>query len=220
MSNTDTDSFINEVTEEVRRDRLYGYLRRYGWIAVLVVLLIVGGAAWREYQAATARAEAQSFGSAILAALEAEELADRRAALSEITPPNDSAAAMLRLIEAGQSAEAGESDAAVAALEQVATNGEVAEIYRNIASFKALTEGAATMAPEERRQGFEALSQPGNPLRLLASEQLALIEIETGNREAALERLTAILSDSEVTQGLRQRASQLIVALGGELQTG
>ena len=44
MSNP--DSFIREVTEEVRRDRLYGYVRRYGWIAALLVLLVVGGAAW------------------------------------------------------------------------------------------------------------------------------------------------------------------------------
>ena len=43
---SDTDSFIEEVTEEVRRDRLYGLLRRYGWIAALVIILIGGGASW------------------------------------------------------------------------------------------------------------------------------------------------------------------------------
>ena len=62
--------------------------------------------------------------------------------------------------------------------------------------------------------------RPGHPMRLLASEQLALIEIEIGNRDAALERLQAILADAEATQGLRRRASQLIVALGGELGSG
>jgi len=31
---SDTDSFINEVTEEVRRDRLYGMFRRWGWFAL------------------------------------------------------------------------------------------------------------------------------------------------------------------------------------------
>jgi fermentation-respiration switch protein FrsA (DUF1100 family) len=41
---SDTDSFIDEVTEEVRRDRLFGLMKRYGWIAALAVLLIVGGA--------------------------------------------------------------------------------------------------------------------------------------------------------------------------------
>ena len=48
----DTDSFIDEVTDEVRRDRLYLLMRRYGWIGVLVIVVIVGGAAWREKRAA------------------------------------------------------------------------------------------------------------------------------------------------------------------------
>ncbi|SIS88364.1 hypothetical protein SAMN05421759_10588 [Roseivivax lentus] len=218
MSNP--DSFIDEVTEEVRRDRLYGYLRRYGWIAILAVLLLVGGAAWREYSAAQERAEAQAFGSAVLAALESDEAADRRAALEGIAAPGPGAEAILNMLRAAQNAEAGDTAAAIAAYEAVATNGEVAEIYRNMASFKALTTGAATMPADERRQGFEALERPGHPMRLLASEQLALIEIETGNRDAALERLQAILADAEATQGLRRRASQLIVALGGELGSG
>ena len=57
MSNP--ESFIEEVNEEVRRDRLYGLLRRYGWIAVLAILLIVGGAAYSEYRKAQARAQAE-----------------------------------------------------------------------------------------------------------------------------------------------------------------
>ena len=44
---SDTDSFIDEVNEEVRRDRFYFMLKRYGWIAVLAVILLVGGAAWK-----------------------------------------------------------------------------------------------------------------------------------------------------------------------------
>ena len=35
---SDTDSFIDEVNEEVRRDRLYHLLRRYGWIAALAIV--------------------------------------------------------------------------------------------------------------------------------------------------------------------------------------
>ena len=53
------DSFIDEVTEELRRDRLYGAMRRYGWIGVLLIVVIVGGAAWREYSLARDRAAAQ-----------------------------------------------------------------------------------------------------------------------------------------------------------------
>ena len=67
------------------------------------------------------------------------------------------------------------------------------------------------MAPSTR-------AVPGAPLRLLAEEQLALLDIEAGDTEAALTRLNALLSDSELTAGLRRRASQLIVALGGEIE--
>ena len=58
MSNT--DSFIDEVNEEVRKDRLFALMRRYGWIAILLVLLLVGGAAFREYRLAQNRAAAQT----------------------------------------------------------------------------------------------------------------------------------------------------------------
>ena len=63
------------------------------------------------------------------------------------------------------------------------------------------------------------MAVPGKPLRLLAEEQLALLDIEAGETEAAISRLQAIQNDAETTAGLRQRASQLIVALGGTPET-
>ena len=82
MSNT--DSFIEEVNEEVRRDRLYGYLRRYGWIAILAVILIVGGAAWSEYRKAQTRAQAEALGDAMLSALAENDSTNRVTALAAI----------------------------------------------------------------------------------------------------------------------------------------
>ena len=51
---SDTDSFIDEVTEEVRRDKLFGYFRRYGWIAALVILALVGTTAYNEWKKSAA----------------------------------------------------------------------------------------------------------------------------------------------------------------------
>ncbi len=214
---SDTDSFIDEVTEEVRRDKLFGYMRRYGWIAVLAVLLLVGGTAYREYSRATEAARAQAFGDAILAALENDEAADRVSALEQITAPTEEGAAVLDMLTAAEQGIDGNGAAASERLNATATNGELPEIYRQIASFKALTRPETTLATEERRVAFEAMASPGGPLRLLAEEQLALLDIEAGNTDAALTRLNALLADSELTAGLRRRASQLIVALGGEI---
>jgi len=90
---SETDSFIDEVTEEVRRDRLFSMMRRYGWIGVLVILLIVGGATWNEWRKARAEAEAQAFGDAVLAALESVDRAARADALDAVAAPGRGPAA-------------------------------------------------------------------------------------------------------------------------------
>ncbi|OSQ48959.1 hypothetical protein [Marivita geojedonensis] len=215
---SETDSFIEEVTEEVRRDRLFALMRRYGWIAVLAVLLLVGGTAYREYTRAAEQAKAQAFGDAILAALESDEASDRVAALDQIEAPTEEGAAVLDMLIAAEDALAGNGAAAAERLNATATDGDLPEIYRQIASFKALTRPESTLSADERRVAFEAMAAPGAPLRLLAEEQLALLDIEAGDTDAALTRLNAILGDSELTAGLRRRASQLIVALGGEIE--
>ncbi|MCJ7874579.1 hypothetical protein [Phaeobacter sp. J2-8] len=214
---SETDSFIEEVSEEVRRDRLFLALRRYGWIGVLAVLLIVGGAAWREYSNAQDRAAAQSLGDSILAAMEIEDRTERISALNAVNPDSAGGAALLGLLTAAEEGLNDQTDDAVATLSEITANGDVAQIYRDIAGFKLLMAQSDTLDAAERRSGFEALARAGSPIRLLAEEQLALIAVETGDTEGAIAKFQAILVDSEVTAGLRQRVSQVIVALGGEI---
>ena len=218
MSNT--DSFIEEVNEEVRRDRLYGYLRRYGWIAILAVILIVGGAAWSEYRKAQTRAQAEALGDAMLSALAENDSTNRVTALAAIEPGAPSSAAVLRLMTAAEQSDAGDTAASIETLNEVALDGELPEIYRQIAQFKSLTLQGDTTPVADRRQALEAMAQPGNVLRLLATEQLALIDIDEGDADAAIARYQAIISDAETTSDLQQRARQVIVALGGEPELG
>ena len=71
----------------------------------------------------------------------------------------------------------------------------------------------------ERRAGLETLAAPGAQSAWIASEQMALIDVAAGNVDAAIERLQGLILDAEASDPLRQRASQLIVALGGEPET-
>lgn len=215
---SDTDSFVDEVTEEVQRDRMIALVRRFGWIAVVAVLLIVGGASWNEYRKAQQQAQAQSLGDTLIAALEKPDAAARSTALAEIMPDGPSVS-VIEMIRAGEYEEAGQGDDAAAALGRVAQNPELAGIYQKIAQFKLLQLADNGLDAAARRSGFEALAVPGDPLRLLAEEQLALLDIAEKSDEAAIERLTAIALDAEATTGLRQRATEVIVALGGDAET-
>jgi hypothetical protein len=215
---SDSDSFIDEVTEEVRRDRLFAIFRRYGWIAALVIVAVVGGAAWNEYQKAQTRAQAEAIGDELLAAMRENDAAARAARLQAIDPATPGEAAIVAMSLAGAQAEAGDSAEAAEALNAIAVNGDLPEIYRQIAAFKALTLQSASMTFEERRSAFQNLATAGSPLRTLAEEQLALVDADAGETEAAIDRFQALLQDAEASGDLQQRAMQAIVALGGTPQ--
>jgi hypothetical protein len=213
---SDSESFINEVTEEVRRDRLFALFRRYAWIGVAVVLVLVGGAAWNEYQKANRLAAAEALGDNLLTALETEDPTARIAALQAV-PATGPAQAVTALLTAAQQEQVGDMAGAMATLESLAVNPEVGQNYRDLAQFKALAIGADVLDPAERMAGLEAIAAPGAPYRLLALEQIALSQITAGERDAALATLVSISEDAEVSGSIKQRVDSLLTALGGEV---
>lgn len=218
---SEQDSFINEVSEEVRRDRLFALMRRWGWVAVLLVILLVGGAAFNEWRKSRAEADAEAAGDALIAALEAQSAEERLALIEGLETDSDPARrAVIELHAASAEVEAGRIDDARTRLEALAAAEEAPRAYRDLAALKALMLGAGEVAPQERIDRLGGLALAGSPWRLLALEQVALAQIEAGQRDAALSTLREILSDAGVTQDLRRRAQQLIVALGGTLTTG
>ena len=217
---SETDSFIDEVTEEVRRDRLFGLMRRYGWIAVLVVLLVVGGAAYRGYSRASQQAAAQALGDALLAALDNPDIAARSTALGQVQSNSAEAVAIVAILQAGVLAEEGKSADIFQLLQPIVDNQSLNQDYRDLAHFKRLLHADEVLDAAQRTEGFQVLAEPGKPLRVLAEEQLALLELQAGDQGAAINRLNALLEDADLTQNLQQRTRQLLIALGQDMTKG
>ncbi len=241
MSNN--DHFIDEVSEELRRDRLFLLFKRWGWVAALAVIVLVGGAAFNEYRKASQRADAEALGTALREVAVAGDPETRRAAIASLPEEGDvdvlvalMQAAVLEPAdpqspaegEAAQSEAAAENatpDAAalepeaVAELEALAAGSDDASaLYRQLAALKLVMLEGGRLSPEDRLARLEPLTVPGAPFRLLAQEQKALILVETGQREEAVALAQELLGDEEMTPGLRRRLSQLIVALGGQVE--
>ncbi|MFT4917177.1 MAG: hypothetical protein ACI9C3_003050 [Yoonia sp.] len=214
---SDTDSFITEVSEEVRKDQLFGYVKKYGWIAITLIFVLVGGAAYSEWTKAQDRAASQAAGDALLDALEQDDIAARAVALAEVTSDGP-AAAVSGLLTAAAQQNAGDLAGAKATLDGLATNDVIPQAYRDVAVFKSAMIDVEGIGSAERRELLQSLATPGLPYRLLAMEQIAIMDVASDDTDAAVAGLQAILEDAAVSRGLRDRAQTLMVALGAELE--
>ena len=204
---SDTDGFIAEVTEDVRRDRLFRLFRRFGWIPAVLILILVGGTAYNEWSKSKAALLAQVRGDALLNALDITEDSARNVALNEIAS-KDVDYVIAKFIAAGADMESSANF-----LKEVIANVDQPDFIRDLARLKlALIPGAKTN--ENRLKTLNDLSLPGGFYRNAAMEILVAYELELGNVDTALDLLQAHIQDADASRMQVQRMAELIVALG------
>jgi hypothetical protein len=208
------DSFIDEVTEEIRRDRLFAAFRKYGWIGVVIVVGIVVGAGWNEWSKAQAMSRAQAFGDGITDSFDLGGPEERRAALAAL-PVDGGQIAIRQLLLASDPTQ--DRSGTLEALDALGADATQPQIYRDLAVLRRVTLAGADQPLADRRAALEPLTAPGRPFRTLALEQAAYLLIEEAKTTEAITALTSLLRDQEAPEGLRRRAGQMIIALGGEV---
>ncbi len=214
MSNP--DSFVDEVTDELRRDRLFAAFRKYGWIGVLLVVLIVGGAAYNEWQKSADATRAEAFGDAALGALDKADAAERLTALAAIGADGDQRAVQALLQAANPDVD---KAVALAALDGLIADATLAQVYRDLAVLRRVALAGTDQPIADRRSALQGVAVPGRPFRTLAEEQLAYLLIEDGDTAGALAALTALVQDQEAPAAMRRRLGEVITALGGTVPT-
>lgn len=210
MSNS--DSFIDEVTEEIRRDRLFGYLKKFGWIGVVLVLGVVGGTAYMEWDKSRSAARSQAFGDAMLDALDTGNVEDRQAAFASV--PADGGQLVIRDMIASADRDVSKAEA-LAKLDAVIAQSAASPEWHDLAVLRRVSLAGTDQPLAERRTALEPLAVAGRPYRALAAEQLAWLLVEEGQNEAAIEALQVLLQAQDATPALRARANEVIISLGG-----
>ena len=125
---SESDSFITEVTEEVRRDKLFKTFKKYWWVLALIVASIVGGTIYNEWSKAAKTNEARLTGDVMRAAYDALDAGTFAELADEGTPASVVANFQLATVLAGQ----GDIPGAIAALGAVANNSDLSEIYTDL----------------------------------------------------------------------------------------
>lgn len=211
---------INEVDEELRKDRAQQLWQRYGRyvIAVSVVLIAaVAGYTWYEQQRTTElrvlaeryqAAEATLSEGSPAAAAEAFEALAADAA-------GEGIALLARFRAAAALGEAGDAAGAAAAFEAIAADSAVERLYRDLAAVKAVPLAAqAGEDPAALRERLAPLTQDGEPWRFTARIIAASLAIAEGDTAMAEDYLKQVADDDAAPNGARGVASEILNALG------
>jgi hypothetical protein len=210
---SETDSFIAEVTEDVRRDRLFGLFRRFGWIPAALIVIIVSGTAYNEWSKSKADKLAQVRGDALLAAMDTVDEVARASALNEIASQG-SENIVAQMLAAG-----GKDENSINFLNAVIINTDQPEYIRDLAKLK-LTMIPGAQTKEQKLKTLGILSQPGGIYRNAAVEILVAFELELGHPNKAIEFLKSHIQDAGASRAQVQRMAELLVALGSEPESG
>lgn len=210
MTDTETDSFIREVSEEVRQDRMYRLWKRYAPFVIGGIVAIVAGAAlwnWLQHQE---REAARERGALFLAA---GSDAEAKAAVVENTEGAAAAIAQLQLARA--QADGGSPLDAIATYRQVASNSGLKRAYTDLAALEAARLEAPTLALEKAEGLLSPLAAEDAPYRPLALELRAALRLNAGDAAGAQADLEAVLETPGLTQGLSARARQMLAIIEG-----
>lgn len=211
----DRDSFIEEVSEEVRRDRMFDLWKRYGPFVIGAIVLFVVGAAVMTWLDQNREAAAREAGASLIAASvgSAAETAEAMEVVAGGSgEPGLEALAQLRA--AGAHVIAGNNEAAIAGFEKVALAADTPTLLRDLASLRALMLRGEDMPAADFASALSPMANGAGPYSLLALEARGVARERAGDREGALADLNAVHSDDAAPSGLRRRVAEVLTALG------
>ncbi|OYQ31376.1 hypothetical protein CHU95_19635 [Niveispirillum lacus] len=210
---------FREVDEDLRRDQIMKFWKRYGGLvigaAVLVVAATAGNVGWKHWQ--TTRMEERT--AVLSAAL------SKLRPVDENTPPDTKAAAdalsaasatlgaghadVARLYEAGLRARDGQRDEAVKLYDQVAGTASADGMLRDLATLMSVQLQLDTGDAAALRARLTPLLKQGNAWKASATEASGLLAVRAGDHAAAAALFKELSEDSTAPQALRARATEL-----------
>lgn len=215
---TPNEAFLREVDENLRRDRMQDFGKKYGLLliaAVVLLLAAIGGwLYWQNRQQEQAAAQSEELMSIYndIGAGNTEQARKRLEPLE--SSDNDVVRALALLTDAAIALDGNERTAALAKYRVIAGDGGLPEAYRNLGLIRATALEFDTIKPEEVVARLEPLTRPGNPWFGTAGEMTAMAYIKQGQNDRAGRLFAAIAADGQVPETIRNRAVQIAGTLG------
>ncbi|GBQ28884.1 hypothetical protein AA0472_2832 [Acetobacter estunensis NRIC 0472] len=225
-----TDEIFKEAETEFRIEQIRQRARRLAGVGIgLVIVLGVGAAGW-SYRHAHMQEQTRTLSAAYIKAL--KDMGSDTSVAGTSAPLTDTQKAAITQLD--RVATSGTGDiATLARLRLAASQAVHGDVKQALAQWNDI-QTAATVDPQLRalatllwcqwqlddgdiptlRSRLSLLVGQHDAFSALASEQLAALDIRTGDMKSATQKLTSLMQDPGAPSGVRMRAGALLQTLG------
>ena len=213
-----TDTFVREVDENLRRDRLRDFFKQNtGWLigGVVLFLALSGGIIWyQQHREQVAEKHVEQLAEIYkdIGVGNTAKIAPRLDDLSNSESKGVKASALFT--RAAFAIEQNDQKLAVSIYQKIADDSSLPDAYRNAALIRETALQFDQLQPQQVIARLQPLTKPGDPWFGSAGEMTALALIKQGKSSEAGQLFAAIAKDKDVPQSIRERSIQISGTLG------
>ncbi len=192
----ESENFIKEVSEEVKKDNLFKILNKFKWPLFALIILLIGVVGGNEYFKFSKKARAQKNGEFLVSVV--ENLKNNGQIVTEEID-NKFLSVFIKLNEAKYFEEKGDTKSATAAYEYIINKHGENKFFNHYSKFQLyLIDPAKSLSDKKKVDILDELSGPDGPLKLLALEQKLYLYVKISDLSNIKSHVKLILSDPSI----------------------
>ena len=212
------DTFVREVDENLRRDQLRDFGKKYAsWMIVGVVLFLAAAGGfiyWQNYRSQQSEKQVEQL-SQIYNDIGAGKTGQAPKQLDELSNSGSKAVRASALFaSAALALQQNDTKLATAKYQQIAADEGLPKPYRDAALIRQTALEFDSLKPEQVISRLEPMTKPGNPWFGSAGEMTAMALIKQNKKAEAGRLFAAMARDKQVPDELRARSVQIASTLG------
>jgi len=212
------ETFLREVDENLRRDRMESFFKRYGgWVAAAVALFVLASGGfiyWNHIKQERSERQVEQLADTFRN-IGAGNVAGAPQQLDAMSANGSKGVRAVALFtRAAVALQQNDVKLATAKYREVAEDKSFPKPFRDAALIRQTALEFDSLQPQQVITRLQPLAQPGNPWFGSAGEMTAIAHLKQGQRDRAAQLFAAIAKDTSVPDSLRGRAVQLAGTLG------
>jgi hypothetical protein len=212
------ETFLREVDENLRRDQLRDFAKRYGgWLITGVALFLIASGAfiwWQQHKLQQSENHVEQIAE-VFKNIGSGAPGDAPKQLDDLSSSGSKAVrATAMFTRAALAVQQNDLKLATAKYGEIAADSSLPKPYRDVALIRQTALEFDSIPPQEVVSRLQPLVKPGTPWFGTAAEMTALALIKQGQTAQAAQLYAAIAKDRTVPDSIRGRALQVASSLG------